>query len=238
MKSARAALLVLAAATAAWAEDPAGEGERLRVQIRGGGTVEGVVLAKGTWERRHPVDGWVAAKRAEKGAGVRLWWVNDIDGFQFVEADEVVATKSLGTVTAQEAADAAKRRKAASERAAAERVRIDEAKAKEADAAEKAKALLEEVEKATQEAEAAKLVDVAKQEDKAKAKRWAELLAQFPPDRWSPDTPSEIERRKVTLHVFPSEDEQAFLKVFDEWKEAWTAWKAAQARAGTAKLSK
>jgi hypothetical protein len=183
---------------------------------------------KGTWERREDYGGWRGAKRDDRGAGVRLWWVNDLDGFMFVPATEILELRVLGTITNEQSQESAKRRRESSERAEAERDRIDQAKDQAEDTQAQAKFLLAEVEKARREATAMALVDQQKKDDVAKAKRWAELLSRFPPDKWTLETPKEIDKRRTVMHVFPNDDEIEFLKAFDEWKEAWTAWKSAQ----------
>lgn len=239
-----AALTIAAFASAAAAEDPPVQpkaeapaetrlppGSRVRARLRGGRTIDGVLLADGMWERRDARGSWIPAKRGEPGAGVRLWWVHDLDGFLFVTEAQVVEMKDQGVVTREEERESAKRRREASERAAAERARLDETAAKAEAAATQAKALIDEVEKAKQEAAALALVEQQKEDDIAKAKRWAELLARFPPSKWSPETPQEIDRRRTLQHVYPSDDEIEFLKTIDEWKPAFAAWKSAQEKA-------
>lgn len=216
-------------------DDGPSVGDRVRVNLRSGRSVEGVVLAKGVWERRDHVNGWTAAARTDRGAGVRLWWTNDLDGFQFVTEREVQEMRTLGTVSADEAKEVAKRRNAAVDRTLKARAKQEKEQAKEDAAAEQAKSLVAEVEKAKQEAQVAALADAKRKQDESKAKRWAELLAKYPPAKWSEDLPQEIERRKTTLHLFPSEAEVEFLKVYDEWREALAAWKAAQALTAGAK---
>jgi len=63
-------------------------------------------------------------------------------------------------------------------------------------------------------------------EEAADAETLASLLITYPPTRWSPDTPEEIERRKVVLGLFPSDEETAFLGVFEDWLRAYNAWRA------------
>lgn len=207
--------------------DDVKKGDRARAKLRSEGTAEGVVLVDGLWERRDVVQGWVSAKKDEAGAGVRLWYVGELDGYQFVPYREIAELRSLGALTAEEQQAIEKRRADSARRAEEERRRLAADKAYSADAAEKAKALVAEVEKAQAEAQAKAAVEAAKGLDAARTKRWAELLAKFPPDRWSVDTPKEIERRKLVLHLFPSDEELDFLKVYDEWREAYLGWKAA-----------
>lgn len=213
-------------------------GDRVRVKLRSGRSVEGVVLVKGTWERRDAGTGWTSASRNEKGAGIRLWWTNDLDGFQFVVEREVLEMRTLGAMTPEDSKELAKRRTEAAERTAKERKKQEKEAAKVEDATAQAKSLVAEVEKAKAEGQIAALAEAKRKADESKAKRWAELLAKYPPDKWSADLPKEIERRKTTLHLFPSEDEVAFLKVYTEWREAVEAWKAAQALAKGVKGAK
>jgi hypothetical protein len=207
---------------------PSIAGQRVRVKLRNGGVIEGVALASGTWERRDAKDGWLGVKRGSKGAGIRLWWVQDLDGFQFVVESEIVEMQLLGPVTSEETRELQKRAEESKAAAERERLRRQTERAAAEDVADKARSLLDEVEKAKAEAAAAKAKDAGKPSETSLAKRWAELLAKFPPDVWTPATPAEIERRKIVLVLFPNEQEKAFLAVLDEWKPAYEAWKAAQ----------
>ncbi|MCE9635495.1 MAG: hypothetical protein K8T90_07300 [Planctomycetes bacterium] len=213
------------------AASPAASGNssrRVRVKFRTGRTVEGVVLTAGTWERRDADRGWVAARREERGAGIRLWWVHDLDGFQFVAARDLLDVAESGSVSLEQSREAEKRRRAATESTDAERRRADAEKATLDEAAAKAKSLIEAVEVAKAEAAAA---EAAKSSavSPADAKRFAELLGRFPPEKWTPSTPAAIEQRRVVVGVNPTAEERAFLAVFGEWKKAWEAWTAAQA---------
>lgn len=203
-------------------------GDRVRLKFRGGRTLDGVVLAKGGWERRDRKDGWVASKRTDKGAGLRLWWVQDLDGYQFVRAEDIVELRSQGPVPQDELDALARRRQTAAEATAQRREVLDADRARMAAEEAKARALLEQVEQAKQEARELELQKAKDELVQRKSARWSELLEKFPPEKWTPDTPAEIERRKIVLDVFPTEKEQEFLRLYDEWKEAWDAWKAAQ----------
>lgn len=214
--------------------DPA-VGDIVRVRLRSGRSVEGVVLAKGAWERRDPARGWIGVPKSDRGAGVRLWFTSDLQGYQWVAVSDVTKIEVVGKSTDASRRDAEVRRAEEAKRTEEARRRADEAKTKAAEAELRAKAedLAADVAKAKAGAEAA--LAAAKKSDEAKAARWAELLSRFPPDRWTPETPKEIERRKVVMHLFPSDDEQAFLEVYSEWAEAWAGWKKAQADAKDAK---
>jgi len=208
--------------------DAVAAGDRVRLKFRGGRMLDGVVLAKDGWERRDPKDGWVAAKRTDKGAGLRLWWVQDLDGYQFVRAADIVELRSQGAVPQDELEALARRRKASADATDKRREAHDADRARMAAEEAKARALLEQVEQAKQEARELELQQAKEELQRRKGARWSELLEKFPPEKWTPDTPAEIQRRKIVLDVFPTEKEQEFLKLYDEWKEAWDAWKAAQ----------
>jgi hypothetical protein len=205
-------------------------GQRVRVKLRHGGTIEGVVLASSTWERRDLKDGWLAARRGVKGAGIRLWWVQDLDGFQFVAEGEILEMTVLGSVTDDETKALQKRAEETKAAAERERERLEAERAAAAEAEAAAKKLLAEVDKAKQDSDA-KAKEAAKPADEVKAQRWAELLAKYPPGTWTLDTPAEIERRKIVLGLFPNDEEKAFLAAFEEWKPAYNAWMKAQALA-------
>lgn len=204
-------------------------GDRVRVRLKSGGTVEGVVAIRGVWERRDAGSSWVSVQHTEKSAGIRVWFVGDLDGFQFVPVDEIAELKSLGALSDADRKAIETRRAEAAKSAEDERKRLAADKAYVADASDKAKSLVAEVEKARLESRALAAGEAKRKLDESRAKRWAELLAKFPPDKWSLDTPKEIETRKLIIKVFPSDEELEFLKSYDEWREAVTALKAAEA---------
>ena len=179
-------------------------GDRVRVKLRSGRSVEGVVLVKGTWERRDAGTGWMSANRNEKGAGIRLWWTNDLDGFQFVVEREVLEMRTLGTMTPDDSKELAKRRTEAADRTTKERKKQEKEAAKVEDATAQAKSLVAEVEKAKAEGEVAARAEAKRKADESKAKRWAELLAKYPPGKGAPDLTKESMSKSERPHSFCS----------------------------------
>jgi hypothetical protein len=219
-------------------------GVRYRVWMRTGRSMEGVVRAKSVFETRARDGSYVPADEDEAGAGVRFWFPGAQDGFIFMELRDIQRLEELGELSADEGRSLARARAEAAARAAEERFQI---KARRAAAEAAAKAAAEAAEKGEEGADDADGTgegdepetgdgpaadgpaadgseaseEPAEDED---AGRMAALLLKFPPTRWSLDSPKEIERRKVILGLFPSDEEKAFLAVFDEWKVAYAAW--------------
>ena len=70
----------------------------------------------------------------------------------------------------------------------------------------------------TSEANLRKAMDVVvgkEQEAKMRA-----LLAEFPPDKWSEDTARELRERWILMKIAPNDQQNRFLMVFNEWKDA------------------
>ncbi len=239
---------LLAVTAAAWAEgvaedeaaQPAPEaplapvhGTRYRVLLRNGRAVLGVVRVPGIFERR-TIDGYQEVDRTQPDAGVRLWWVRGQDGYVFVLAKQVVALDKLGEL------DEAAGREIAEQRVALERRAVDER-----DQLRRAREERREAERAAAAAAAAGTagtgpaappVDAAggpvapspAMDAAAKLGRYTALLQRYPPGRWTPETPKDIERRKVLMDLFPTAEEKEFLLVYPDWLDAYTAWKAGQ----------
>lgn len=206
--------------------DPAPvRGIRYRVELKSGSVLEGVIRARGVFERRAKVGGYESADENDKGSGVRIWFPSRQDGFIFMPLESVKRIDELGSLSVDEGRTIARARVAAKKRANGERVQLRAMRRAAEEAASRAD--IEAVE-AADEAEAiasvkprpAQLTD----EEAADERVLAALLITYPPTRWSPETPAEIQRRKVVLGLFPSDEETAFLGVFDDWLRAYNAW--------------
>jgi hypothetical protein len=193
------------------------------VTLKVGRALSGVVTCDKVFERREGAS-WVPADKDAPGAGVRLFFVKDSDGFVFVPTKDMKSAEKLDEVTDREGRDLAKRRADAARRAEDERVRLREKRAEAAAAAAAANAPTEAEE--TPKAEEHEVpVAVSPEEQLA---RYTTLLTKYPPEKWTPETPKEIEKRRIVMDLFPSDEEKAFLAVFEEWSKAYAAWKAGQ----------
>lgn len=202
-------------------------GVRYRVWMKSGRSMEGIVRAKSVFEAHDPSAGYRPANEDEDGAGVRFWFPGAQDGFIFMPLSAIDRLEELGELSAEEGRNLARARVEAAERAEKERFQIKaRLEAAEAETAAKAKAAAEaEVEAGAETAEPRPAEERAEETAKDdEAGRMAALLLRFPPTRWTPESPKEIQRRKVILGLFPSDEEKAFLEVFDEWKQAYEAW--------------
>ncbi len=206
--------------------DPAPvQGVRYRIELKSGSVLEGVIRARGVFERRAKVGGYESADENDKGSGVRIWFPSRQDGFIFMPLESVKRIDELGSLSVDEGRTIARARVAAKKRANGERVQLRAMRRVAEEAASRADA---DAVAAADEAEAvasvkprpAQLTD----EEAADERVLAALLITYPPTRWSPETPAEIQRRKVVLGLFPSDEETAFLGVFDDWLRAYNAW--------------
>jgi hypothetical protein len=204
---------------AAEAEPPV-RGTRYQITLRSGATLSGVVTCEKVFERRDGV-AWVAADKDAPGAGVRLYFVKDADGFVFISTKEMKDAEKLEDISDREGRDLAKRRVDAAHRALDERDRLRKEREKH-----EAKAKADEAEHAGDESSTEAEHVMTPEEQLA---RYTALLKKYPPGgKWTLDTPKDIERRRIVMDLFPSDEEKAFLAVYDEWAKAYTAWKAGQ----------
>lgn len=235
--------LVLAVTAAAWAEGEGEEGKapaaqpaadasapsrgaRYKVTLRSGRSIVGIVTTASMYERR---DGaaWVQAEKDTPGAGVRLFFLRDQEGFVFIPSREIRASEKQGDVTEQEGKELEKAHSNSAKRASDEREKLrKERQAREE--AEKAKAAAAEDKSKSDGQDKAK-GGTATTEDQIA--RYTALLAKYPPSKWTPDSPAEIEKRRIVMGLQPTDEEKAFLAVFDEWTKAHAAWKAGQEKA-------
>lgn len=219
------------------AQDPAAGAPRRFVTVKyvHGGSVRGVIEAGVLWEKRDADGKWVPAKAGERGASLRVAYVDGVDGSVVLPGERVKEVVVDGPCTdaqldkirdgiAASAAKAAEARRAAAEKRAADEKRAAEERA----AAEKAKAETP-APKADGTAPAAPAdKPAADTVDPATRKRWTDLLVKYPPSKWTPETPDEIQRRFIVRHLPATKEEREFLAVFEEWKPAYLDWKKSQ----------
>ncbi len=121
-------------------EQPADErivGVRYTLKMRTGRNIGGIVRVRGVFERR--VRGvWEECDPEDKGAGVRLWFPKQQDGYIFHPIIQIKKLVELGPVTADESASIHRARRAARKRADGERAELtrkrDEAARRQAEA--------------------------------------------------------------------------------------------------------
>jgi len=205
-----------AAKPAADAESPV-RGARYQITLNTGRSLIGVVTSDSVFERRDGVS-WVASDKDVPGAGVRLYFVKDADGFVFVPTKDMKSAEKLEELSDRDGHDLAKRRVAAAHRADEERDHLRKEREKRA-----AKAKEDEAEQAAvhEEAKAAEH-ELSAEEQLA---RYTSLLTKYPPGKWTLDTPKDLERRRIVMDLFPNEEEKAFLAVYDDWAKAYALWK-------------
>jgi hypothetical protein len=196
-------------------------GTRYQITLRTGTTLTGVVTCEKVFERRDGLN-WVAADKEAPGAGVRLYFVKDADGFVFILKKDMKDAEKLEDISEREGRDLAKRRVAAQHRADEERDQLrKERERREAKAKEKAEA----EEKAGDETSKEHAAAMTPEEQLA---HYQALLKKYPPGKWTLDSPKDIERRRIVMDLFPNEEEKAFLAVYDDWAKAFAVWKAAK----------
>lgn len=130
-----------------------------------------------------------------KGAGIRVWYWSDLDGYIFIEYTSVKSVSVLGSLTSEESVALAK---------AMVRVRIPVSRpAPSAETTEAPKPTSQPTEPAPNP------------ED-------APILKEFPIDEgWNLERFGTIQRRRIVLHLNPTKKEREFVERFDEFREAF-----------------
>ncbi len=229
------------------------QGVRYRILLKTGRTIAGVVRARGVFEKPVAPIGYDPAGQDDPEAGVRLWFPAQQDGFIFVGLDQIERLDEVGALSADEGRAISRSRAEARDRAERERVerirRIEAIERERAGSGTEGEG--EEGEAATEggetgdggatgsatgggsdgsESRPAPTPERRVTDAEREAGKLARLLVDFPPKRWTPESPAEIQRRKVVLGLFPSDEERRFLEVFPQWKRAYDAWKAAEGK--------
>lgn len=143
--------------------------------------------------------------RNAAGAGIRLWYWRDFNGFVFLDYPRIRSLKVLGTLTAEESAELEK---------AMNRPVVRKTVTRRA-----------ESEPAPESRPAADSRPAEIEPDPADAP----ILKEFPSEEgWNLERPAEIQRRRIVLHIGPSAKELDFLAKFEAFKEAFEKAKAAK----------
>jgi hypothetical protein len=199
-----------------------------RVRLVTGESMLGLAREGRLWEVLIRGSRWDPAEREAEGSGIRLWYVKRQLGYVFVPAGDVVGNpRDLGQASADDARRIREDRERAKARAKAARERAIEM-------TKRNRERLKQRRKGT--GEDAQAEAGAKPEDFLTEPQKA-LLRKFPADKWSPNTPDKIQHRKVILGLFPTDEEKAFLEVFDKWKAAFDALEAATKKIEEAKAA-
>ncbi len=210
------------------AEDPQAQvevkGNRFRVKLRVGSEIEGVLPRGLFWEKQDRIGDYVPAKEKDKGAGIRLYYVLNMEGELFIKRADIALREESGAsslVLRDLGALTEEQKSAIRERVLAQRRKVIEDREKTVKA-EMEKFAKEEEEKKRKETEkqgAAKEGEAsAPASEDEEAKKGDALLAKYPPPDWGEEKIKDIEHREVVLGVFRNEQEKEFIDNFALWK--------------------
>jgi hypothetical protein len=192
---------------------------KVRVRLRNRESLIGVVKEGRFVEKVKGLE-FVPADIRTKGAGIRLWYYDDTDGYIFLPYTMIRTYKILKELTGVEIK--------------AIRERIMERRKKANDLAKKRLEALKRKEKEFLKNQSAskkldKLAEKLK-EEKGKRKEDARLLAlikEFPPEKgWGPKKIEEIRIRKIAIGAFPDQKSKRFVEVFEDWTKGYKLWEA------------
>ena len=228
-------VLLLPHAEAWAAKAKASENFKVRVTLRNGARIVGVVRDGAMYETKKP-DGRFARAKGPRvaGAGFRLWHVAESPGYLWIAHRDVRRFEQLALLSKKELYQMQQnlrdragvivipehRRKAEeSEETEGEGAGgAGDAKSDSGDKPAIGPAPPPGVDAGGKPADD----DAAEPEELTPGEL---LLAKFPPSEgWLPERRDEIERRKWVLGVFPTPEEKEFLENFPVWKEAYDAW--------------
>jgi len=189
---------------------PEVKGNRFRLKLNRGSIIEGILPQGLHWEKQDVGGEYVDAAETEKGAGIRLQYVLNLDGDIFVQRADIAEIKDLGALTEEDKLQIQRQVLATRKKALEERERVlREEMAKMAAAG---RAQLEQEGKST-EKKGTPAEKKAAMEAEEKKKGDA-LLVKFPPPDWGDKKLQEILRREVVNGIFRSEEEKEFIDNF------------------------
>ncbi len=189
---------------------------RIRVVLRNGQKLLGIAKGDRLAEKAEGFDFSPAVRKSDFGAGLRIWYSNPGQNYLFIPYAEIDSVETVGRVSDLEIKQLEER---AAEEARLARERDGEARMAALRARIRARDAEREAEEAAEEAARKKAEEKLEAVELAQARR---LLDRFPPEQgWGEARRTEILAMKSN-HLYPSPEELAFLKVYDEWVEAKT----------------
>jgi hypothetical protein len=189
------------------AKETTAKDERVQVLLKNGHSLIGIAKAGVRCERLVRGNFKPGTDTIDRAAGIRVWYYQDLDGYIFLEAKSLERVDVLGTLTSEES------RALSDAVAAAHGTRMEAPASRPASPA-----------KAGETADSRPA-----QESNGLTPAEKAVLEKFPPDKgWCPEKFGELQRKKIVLHVSPSDEEQAFIDDFPAFQGAWRKWLAAQ----------
>ncbi len=196
---------------------------KVRVRLRNGESLIGVVKEGRFVEKVKGLE-FVPADIRTKGAGIRLWYYDDTDGYIFLPYTMIRTYKILKELTGVEI-------KAIRERILERRKKARELAKKRLDSLKKKEKEFLQNKKASE-----KLDKLSKNLKEAKKKRQEEerllaLIKEFPPEKgWGPKKIEEIRIRKIAIGAFPDQKSKRFVEVFEDWTKGYKLWESLKAK--------
>ncbi len=195
-------------------------GNRFRIKLRRGTQLEGLLPRGMAWEKMDQYGDYVEAKEGEKGAGLRVFYVLNMDGDIFIKRGDIEegGIKDLGAPTLEEVL-------ALQQRIISQRKKVveDREKALREEMTRLVASQKEEEKKAEEEAKG-KIGGGVKETGSGaiadEVRKGDALLEKFPSPEWSKKRIEEILHRETINHIFRNADEAEFISGYNLWKAA------------------
>jgi hypothetical protein len=200
------------------------KGNRYAITMKTGSKIVGLLPRGLVWERIDQYGEFADAVESDKGAGLRLFYVLDMEGEMFIKRSEIApdGIRDLGALTDEQ-------KRAIKDRVIAERRRHleDREKALREEMARLSLAMKEEEKRAA--AKPGEKKPGAESAETDEVKKGEALLEKFPPDQWSEQRLKDILRREVVNGIFRNDEEREFIDNFKTWKQAFDRREKAEA---------
>ncbi|MFQ5503397.1 MAG: hypothetical protein ACE5F1_01210 [Planctomycetota bacterium] len=194
---------------------------KVRVKLRNQEIMTGVVRNGRFVEKPRGLE-FVRSEMTAKGAGIRIWYYNNTNGYIFIPYSRIKTyrvLKRLSDIEVREIREQiVKAKEDARARGEARRKKLRE-KAAEAKKDEEAGDKLEELTKKLEEETREKEVE----------DNLLKLVKEFPPEEgWGDEKLKEIHLRRISIGAFPDKKSRRFVEVYQEWKKGYEIWKKQQ----------
>ena len=184
---------------------------RVKVRLQNGNRMKGVVK-NGRFVELHDGLDFVSAGRQDDGSGLRLWYTAGTKSFIFLSYRDIVSYE-IGAKLSDE------------------QVKVIEAKISDQrqETQKNYRRISKQIDRGNSGTGKEQQAEKTEKTETKLTEAQSELLMEFPPSEgWSAEKREQLQIRRITLGVYPNDEEKKFEEVFDAWSKAYAIQKASE----------